>query len=694
MAQAGYTPILIYASGTATNIPTAGNLISGSSGAELAINYADGKLYYKDGSGNVKLLSIGYGSSSVTPTNGGVQYGTGTALALTAAGSSGQILRSNGAAAPTWADLSTLGVNTISFGTTGLTPNSATAGAVTVAGTLVTANGGTGLGGATPFTANGVLYASSASALTSGSALTFDGTTFAVTNASASLALSATKSADGNTAFFRRVGGTYNPGMYISLSDTVNNEIIFNTTYSSGNAPAYVWQQAGSESMRLASTGLGIGTSSPAYKLDVAGADLRLNTPSGTAAFRLARAGTNKWAIYNDTSENLHFYSDAAGLDRAILDSSGNLGLGVTPSAWGSSWRAFEMNGFGLMSNASNPGMYLMGNAYYNGTNYIYKATAAASNYTQTAGEHKWFNAPSGTAGNAITFTQAMTLDASGNLGVGETSPSTYGKITLKGGKFSLVTDTAAERRVSFWSTANGNSENAYIQVQNDGATTNTGEMLFATKNSGGTLAERARITSGGYFKASNDGTYVNSTGTYYELRQTANQVGLWISSTNANLTNECLYLTADRNTTNNSFYAIAYFNNGAAAAKFRVADSGDVTNTNGTYGTISDAKMKTDIVDAGSQWADVKAIRFRKFKMKDDPSGLLQLGVVAQELEQTSPGLVDEHVDRDADGNDLGTTTKSVKTSILLMKAAKALQEAMARIETLEAKVSALEGN
>jgi hypothetical protein len=69
-------------------------------------------------------------------------------------------------------------------------------------------------------------------------------------------------------------------------------------------------------------------------------------------------------------------------------------------------------------------------------------------------------------------------------------------------------------------------------------------------------------------------------------------------------------------------------------------------------------------------------------------------LGVVAQELEQTSPGLVDEHVDRDAEGNDLGTTTKSVKTSILLMKAAKALQEAMARIETLEAKVSALEGN
>ena len=56
--------------------------------------------------------------------------------------------------------------------------------------------------------------------------------------------------------------------------------------------------------------------------------------------------------------------------------------------------------------------------------------------------------------------------------------------------------------------------------------------------------------------------------------------------------------------------------------------------------------------------------------------------------------GLVRESKDFDSEGNDLGTTTKSVKYSILYMKAVKALQEAMARIETLEAKVTALEGN
>jgi hypothetical protein len=226
MAQAGYTPILIYASGTATNIPTAGNLISGSSGAELAINYADGKLYYKDGSGNVKLLSIGYGSSSVTPTNGGVQYGTGTALALTAAGSSGQILRSNGAAAPTWADLSTLGVNTISFGTTGLTPNSATAGAVTVAGTLATTNGGTGL---TSFTSGQVFYASSSSAVGQSSNLQFSGTDLTVYGITVGRGAGAVST---NTAVGASALGANTTG---SNNTSVGNQSLFQNTTATDN---------------------------------------------------------------------------------------------------------------------------------------------------------------------------------------------------------------------------------------------------------------------------------------------------------------------------------------------------------------------------------------------------------------------------------------------------------------------------
>ena len=116
----------------------------------------------------------------------------------------------------------------------------------------------------------------------------------------------------------------------------------------------------------------------------------------------------------------------------------------------------------------------------------------------------------------------------------------------------------------------------------------------------------------------------------------------------------------------------------------------GDCLNTNGSYGQISDETLKQDIVDAASQWNDIKNIRVRKFRFKDNPTGVLQIGVVAQEIEQVSAGLVSE---RYKDGKaDSGEKVKSVKYSVLHMKAVKALQEAMARIETLEAKVEALE--
>jgi hypothetical protein len=94
-------------------------------------------------SGVLPIANGGTNTSS-TPTQGGAAYGTGTALAYTAAGTSGQVLTSNGTSAPTWQSV-TSGMTSISFGSTGLTPATATGGAVTVAGTLATTNGGTGL---------------------------------------------------------------------------------------------------------------------------------------------------------------------------------------------------------------------------------------------------------------------------------------------------------------------------------------------------------------------------------------------------------------------------------------------------------------------------------------------------------------------------------------------------------------------
>jgi hypothetical protein len=163
------------------------------------------------------------------------------------------------------------------------------------------------------------------------------------------------------------------------------------------------------------------------------------------------------------------------------------------------------------------------------------------------------------------------------------------------------------------------------------------------------------------------------------------------------------------------------------SAQRFRVNSDGDVLNHDGTYGTISDERIKQDIVDAGSQWEDIKAITVRKYKRKDDvrqygaDNAPLQIGVISQELEKISPHLVkevtpsvgdiltnsifgslytEEDVETQGDKpskqvgeiKTLGEKVKAVKYSILYMKAIKALQEAMAKIETLETKVKALE--
>ena len=130
----------------------------------------------------------------------------------------------------------------------------------------------------------------------------------------------------------------------------------------------------------------------------------------------------------------------------------------------------------------------------------------------------------------------------------------------------------------------------------------------------------------------------------------------------------------------------------GNGTRSFVVFTNGNIQNTNGSYTTISDAKLKENIVDADSQWNDLKAIQIRNwnFKAETDHETYRQIGPIAQELAVICPGLVFDTPDRDEDGNETGEVTKGVKQSVLYMKAVKALQEAMERIETLEARLTA----
>ena len=112
-----------------------------------------------------------------------------------------------------------------------------------------------------------------------------------------------------------------------------------------------------------------------------------------------------------------------AGAERLRVDSAGNAGLGVTPSAWGSAFDAIQVgSAAGFVGTSLTSQSLMMANTYSDTVGLKYINSAQASYYQQYQGIHSWYNAPSGTAGNAITFTQAMTLDASGSLLVGTTT--------------------------------------------------------------------------------------------------------------------------------------------------------------------------------------------------------------------------------------------------------------------------------
>ena len=141
-----------------------------------------------------------------------------------------------------------------------------------------------------------------------------------------------------------------------------------------------------------------------------------------------------------------------------------------------------------------------------------------------------------------------------------------------------------------------------------------------------------------------------------------------------------------------------------AGTDKVRITSAGSVFNSTGTYGTLSDLKLKENIVDATPKLADLMRVKIRNYNFKNDPD-LKQIGMVAQELEEIFPALVEESADilkydvTDDEGNvtresavSETETTKTVKMSVFTPILIKAIQEQQATIEALEARITALE--
>jgi hypothetical protein len=401
----------------------------------------------------------------------------------------------------------------------------------------------------------------------------------------------------------------------------------------------------------------------------------------GTDQVNITTGGTERveWGtsevVFNDSGANYDFRIEGdTNANLFFVDASADaVGIGTTSPA-----TALAVNGNITLADSGTGSSYLTtvkgGNSIYfgvdNSTGSVFGSGTAYSPIIYTG------------AAAPITFSNSGTerarIDSSGRLLVGTSTASRTGTLFLQGssagatGDPTLVlarglnnpSDGATLGALVF--TDSGHGDAAQIYASRDGGTWNTStsrptRLTFSTCSDGSASpAERMRIRNTGY-------TSIYSTGGDTLIAHSSSAAG-----------------------TANYVIRAAHSATGVAdgTVSFQVTTNGNVQNTNGSYTTLSDSKLKENIVDAHSQWNDLKAIQIRNWNFKEETGYEThrQIGPIAQELEEVCPGLVFETPDRDEDGNETGEVTKGVNQSVLYMKAVKALQEAMERIEQLEA--------
>ena len=594
------------------------------------------------------------------PISTGVSgLGTGVATALAVnTGSAGAPVLFNGAlGTPSSGTVTNLtGTASINInGTVGATTPTTGAFTTLAASSTVTLSGGT---------ANGVAYLNGSKVVTSGSALVFDGTTLTVGTGTNQL------QAKQKTILF------YNTGVSDGLIQSADDSST--VTSIALNKTDVKFYSSGSEQMRLTSTGLGIGTSSPASKLTVSrggSAGVVSNFTDGLAQGLALTTGTGYFGFYNPNYGAITFRDGGNTVENMRLTDSGNLGLGVTPSAWSGVGKTLQINTGGAIS-ADTANTYFSTNSYYNGTNWIYQTTNNATRYTMASNSHLWYVAPSGTAGNAITFTQAMTLDASGNLLVGATSSTTgnvNGTIAFGGadaGIIYLERQTGTDQ-LRFYV---GGNRLGYLNTASSAVTLGTANypLVFATNDT-----ERARIDSSGNLLVGTTSLPV-SNGTL-SVKNTAggNNIAARFFGDYSDSQHAVYFDKASTTNTTSQVFVGFTVNNQATG-------SGQI-NANGAsqaaFGSFSDSRLKENIVDLQPQLSNIMALRPVEFDYIESEGGGHQTGFIAQEMETIFPDAVGER----SDG--MKTITGWNKTEAILVKA---LQEAVAKINSLEARLDA----
>jgi hypothetical protein len=569
-------------------------------GAPVVAAYAAGQMFYfvatGDNTGAVTLNIDSLGAKAVT-RDGSVALAagdikSGEVVVVVYDGTRFQVVSQlNSAGDARFANVSIAsslyvgGVSTF-VGNAGFSANVSIASALSVGG-VAAITGATTIGGNLTLnggTANGVLYLNGSKVATSGTALVFDGT---------NLGLSCTPSSFANFTYLS-VNGTTGSVLNLRSNNTTQFEI--NTTgtlnnFSSVTTLPFVWSINSAEQMRLTSTGLGIGTSSPAYKLDV----------QGNGSFTSGASVTNV------------FVGSAAGNGGATVRFLGS----NTQKNW-MIGNQFNVNG-GL-------------------------------EFT-----------PSTTTGGSTFTTPAMVIDSSGNLGIGTTTIGS--RVTIGDPGTGLAFSNAASGNFNIGLLAGTGSAVAYVYQRANS------DLLFGTNNT-----ERARITSGGDL-------LVGTTSSTARLTvKPSSGLAIGTSGYSGDLTVAGIEVSKFDNNTTTSQVLMRFAINNGGAGQGQINADGALT---AAFGTYSDKRLKENIVDLPPQLSNIMALRPVEFDYIVSEGGGHQIGFIAQEFEEVYPDAIGER----ADG--MKTLTGWSKTDARLIKA---LQEAMARIEQLEAKFAALE--
>jgi hypothetical protein len=415
---------------------------------------------------------------------------------------------------------------------------------------------------------------------------------------------------------------------------------------------------------------VGIGTSSPAFKLEVessSDADLIQIQSTASANNTVLRLGiSGDIATLNASGGSTGALAfKTYGTERLRIDSAGNLGLGVTSSAWTTFTSALEVPGGALAGISANQ-VGVWQNCFYNSSSFKYKSTAGATLYQQAGSTHVWYNAASGTAGDPISFTQAMTLDASGNVGIGQASDGD--KLHVLGQGF--FEDTRANG-VGIQINGGSGSEFAHIGVSA------SNPLTFQTADT-----ERMRIASNGH-------VLVNTTTDYGQFVVETNvgggnPAGLYIYSTDT-------VVDAGNVLGIFSYESDATAADGTYFLQFKDADGviGSITSTSSSsavaFNTSSDERLKENIIDASPQLDIIKQVQVREFDWKKN--GNHQVGMIAQELNNIIPEVVT--VGGESESENPWAVDYGKLTPYLI----KAMQEQQALIESLTARITTLEG-